>query len=250
MQRKWFRDRTEQNKTKQNRTEQKGTRLTQLLTNLLAAKVICFSAINEVGELTAAAADCWCCCCNPNYSRAVAMARASRIFIFCLLLIVGTEALKLRKSHARTHTAHKMHDNLSYKKMSKKFVFLGIERPGRCVDHPPHLALRVQKEYRFALTPSCVDVPCYRVHFGGVTYSLQTLSSPTDIWPIPPKTWRLQTCKGLQAGGGGFRYCCVIQNKSGNVVAIPNFVNIHPGLRGIPSRLTDLHTAARQTDRH
>jgi len=46
------------------------------------------------------------------------MARASRIFIFCLLMIVGTEATKLRKLHARAHTAHKMHDNLRFKKKS------------------------------------------------------------------------------------------------------------------------------------
>jgi len=59
------------------------------------------------------------------------MARASRIFIFCLLMIVGTEATKLRKLHARAHTAHKMHDNLRFKKKSVyKFGIPGGTAPG------------------------------------------------------------------------------------------------------------------------
>ena len=66
------------------------------------------------------------------------MARVSRIFVFCLLLlIVRTDALKLRKSYARTHTVHKMHDNWSYKEVSTNFVFLEIQRLWRCVDPPP-----------------------------------------------------------------------------------------------------------------
>ena len=56
-------------------------------------------------------------CRNSNYSRAYGMASTSRIFIIFLLLIVSLEAHKLRKSHARTHTAYKTHDNLSYKKV-------------------------------------------------------------------------------------------------------------------------------------
>ena len=143
------------------------------------------------------------CCSNTNNSRAVAMARASRIFVFCLLLIVGTEALKLRKSHARTHARSLRTKRVTIwatKKVTTIWVFLGIQRAGRCVDHPPPSSSGVQTQYSFALTPWCVDVPCYRVQLA-VTHSLQTISSPTNICPIPPKTRRLQTCKGLQAGG-------------------------------------------------
>jgi hypothetical protein len=80
------------------------------------------------------------------------MARGSRIFVFCLLLlIVGTEALKLRKSHARMH---KTHDNLSYKKkVSTNLVFLGIQRPERCVDHPPPSSSEVTETAQLYLNP-------------------------------------------------------------------------------------------------
>jgi hypothetical protein len=32
--------------------------------------------------------------------------------------------------------------------------FLGVKRPGRCVDHPPHLAPRSRKEYSYTSTPN------------------------------------------------------------------------------------------------
>ena len=70
------------------------------------------------------------------------MASTSRIFIIFLLLIVSLEAHKLRKSHARTHTAYKTHDNLSYKTVYK------LRFPGDTA----HLALSLQKEYSFNLT--------------------------------------------------------------------------------------------------
>jgi len=31
--------------------------------------------------------------------------------------------------------------------------FPGVKRPGRGVDHPPHLALRLNKEYSYTSTP-------------------------------------------------------------------------------------------------
>jgi len=31
--------------------------------------------------------------------------------------------------------------------------FPGVKRPGRGVDHPPHLAPRLKKEYRYTSTP-------------------------------------------------------------------------------------------------
>jgi hypothetical protein len=62
------------------------------------------------------------------------MARASRIFVFCLMLTVGAEALKLRKSLANcAQNAWQF----ELQKMFTNFVFLGIQRLGRCVDRPP-----------------------------------------------------------------------------------------------------------------
>ena len=130
--------------------------------------------------------------------------------------------------------------------MSTNFVFQGFSGRSVASTTHPHLALRVQKEYSFTLTTSSVNVPCFTVQFA-FTYSSHTISSPTNIWPIPPKTRRLQTCEGLLAGRPIF--LCHLKQKC-NVRAIPNFVNIRLELRGIPSRLTDLHTAARETDRH
>ena len=31
--------------------------------------------------------------------------------------------------------------------------FLGVKRPGGCVDHPPHLAPKLKKEYSYTSTP-------------------------------------------------------------------------------------------------
>jgi len=81
----------------------------------------------------------WAGCRNPKHSRAGAMARASRICVFCLQLIVGTEALKLRKLHARTHkqTAHKLYDNLRYTNSVYKFRFPGDRAARGVASNPP-----------------------------------------------------------------------------------------------------------------
>jgi len=39
----------------------------------------------------------------------------------------------------------------------------GVKRPGRSVDHPPHLAPRLKKEYSYTSTPPRAFVTCYRV---------------------------------------------------------------------------------------
>jgi hypothetical protein len=43
--------------------------------------------------------------------------------------------------------------------------FPGVKRPGRDVDHPPHLALRLEKEYSYTSTPLWVFVACSRLLF-------------------------------------------------------------------------------------
>jgi hypothetical protein len=43
--------------------------------------------------------------------------------------------------------------------------FPGVKRPGRGVDHPPHLALRLNKEYSIPLLPLWNFVACSRVNF-------------------------------------------------------------------------------------
>ena len=148
------------------------------------------------------------------------MARASTIFLFWLLLIVDTEALKLRKSHA--HCAQNA-SQFELQKLSTNFVFLGI-----------------QKLYSFTLTPSCVDVPCYRVQFSSplrtVYKQFPLLQTFGQFCP------RRGAYKRVKVYKRGARYCGVILKKW-NVRAIPYFVNIRPGLRGIPS-----NTAARETD--
>ena len=41
----------------------------------------------------------------------------------------------------------------------------GVKRPGRGVDHPPHLAPRLKKEYSYTSTPLLGFVASYRVNF-------------------------------------------------------------------------------------
>jgi len=43
--------------------------------------------------------------------------------------------------------------------------FLGVKRPGRDVDHPPHLGPRLKKEYSYNLLPPWGFVACSKVHF-------------------------------------------------------------------------------------
>jgi hypothetical protein len=43
-------------------------------------------------------------------------------------------------------------------------VFPGVKRPGRGVDHPPHLAPRLKKEYSYDPLPLLVFVACSRVN--------------------------------------------------------------------------------------
>jgi len=44
-------------------------------------------------------------------------------------------------------------------------VFLGVRRPGRDVDHPHHLAPRLNKEYRYTSTPLRTFVAFSRLNF-------------------------------------------------------------------------------------
>ena len=114
---------------------------------------------------------------------------------------------------------------------------------------PPHLALRVHTWYRFTLTPSCVDSPCQAVQLD-FTYSLQRISSPTNIRPIPPKTRRLQKCVVLQAGGGRRGSDIVVSFKTKVECAGNTEFRKYPsGASWDPSRLKELNTAARHTDR-
>ena len=43
--------------------------------------------------------------------------------------------------------------------------FPGVKRPGRGVDHPPHLTPRWKKEYGYTSTPLWAFEACYRVKF-------------------------------------------------------------------------------------
>ena len=43
--------------------------------------------------------------------------------------------------------------------------FPGVKRPERGVDHPPHLAPRLKKEYSYAYTPLWAFVAYSRVNF-------------------------------------------------------------------------------------
>ena len=43
--------------------------------------------------------------------------------------------------------------------------FPGVKRPGRSVDHPPHLARGLKKEYNYTSTPPWAFVACSRVTF-------------------------------------------------------------------------------------
>jgi len=43
--------------------------------------------------------------------------------------------------------------------------FPGGKRPGRGTDHPPHLVLRLKKEYSIPLLPLWAFVACSRVNF-------------------------------------------------------------------------------------
>jgi hypothetical protein len=43
--------------------------------------------------------------------------------------------------------------------------FPGVKRPGRGVDHPPHLAPRLKKEKGYTATPSWLFVAFFRVNF-------------------------------------------------------------------------------------
>ena len=47
--------------------------------------------------------------------------------------------------------------------------FRGVKRPGRGVDHPPHLALKLKNEWSYVyLLPLWAFVACYRVNSIGV----------------------------------------------------------------------------------
>jgi hypothetical protein len=43
--------------------------------------------------------------------------------------------------------------------------FPGVKQPERGVDHPPHLAPRLKKEYSRTSTPLWAFVACFRVNF-------------------------------------------------------------------------------------
>ena len=43
--------------------------------------------------------------------------------------------------------------------------FPGVKRPGRGVDHPPHLAPRLKKEYNYTSTPFWAFVTCSMVYY-------------------------------------------------------------------------------------
>jgi len=43
--------------------------------------------------------------------------------------------------------------------------FPGVKRPERGVDHPPHLALRLRKEYSYTSTHPWASVACSTVNF-------------------------------------------------------------------------------------
>jgi len=43
--------------------------------------------------------------------------------------------------------------------------FLGVNRPGRGVDHPPHLAPRLKKKQSYTSTPPWAFVSCSGVKF-------------------------------------------------------------------------------------
>jgi hypothetical protein len=48
--------------------------------------------------------------------------------------------------------------------------FPGVKRPGRGVDHLPHLAPRLKEEYSYTSDPLWVFVACSRVNFTPVSY--------------------------------------------------------------------------------
>jgi len=52
----------------------------------------------------------------------------------------------------------------------------GVKRPGRGVDHPPHLTQRLKKEYSYTSIPLWVFVTCSRVIF---TFTL--IIKPTKL---------------------------------------------------------------------
>ena len=60
---------------------------------------------------------------------------------------------------------------------------LGVKRPERGVDDPPHLEPRLKKEQSYTSTPPFWDfVACYRVNF---TFTFTTTTVATDYSPVP-----------------------------------------------------------------
>ena len=67
------------------------------------------------------------------------------------------------------------------------FLFPGIKRPGRCVDHAPHLGPRLKKGHSFTFTPPL----CLHGLFYGKLY-LRSFCKMTEVfWGVagPPWTW-------------------------------------------------------------
>jgi len=70
--------------------------------------------------------------------------------------------------------------------------FPGIKLLGRGVDHPPHIAPRLKKVYRYTLLPLWALVACFRVNF--FFFCMDEWSSRrTDLYLTTHNTHRRQT---------------------------------------------------------
>ena len=65
--------------------------------------------------------------------------------------------------------------------------FRVVKRPGCGVDHPPHLAPRLKKEYSYTFTPLWAFVVCYRVTFNCYIKKCQPPSSSSSSSSL---SWR------------------------------------------------------------
>jgi hypothetical protein len=94
--------------------------------------------------------------------------------------------------------------------------FLGVKRPGRGVDHPPHLAPRLKKGRSIPLLHLWAFVACSRVNFN---------FNFTFTFPLPP----------LKRDGEKFihenKRCCCKDQEQVNTLSGQNveFLNVKPG---------------------
>jgi hypothetical protein len=71
--------------------------------------------------------------------------------------------------------------------------FPAVKRPGRGLNHPPHLAPRLKKEYSYTSSPLRGFVTCYKVNF---TFILHNLSGFEKVSVVLPDDGllRAETC--------------------------------------------------------